>query len=559
MIGRLPFSRDAQRIRDYSLSTRLPALLLGLMGLLIIADALFGEQLTSASRAWIKAPLFYSERGRVIGFLLGLGLLHLAGSLKRGKRTAWVLVMLALAVTSIYLLTRSPVQWIPALIGGLLMCWLLITRRSYTAASNPTVVRNGLRLWLQVMIGVIVLGTVGLAAAGSDQDWLISSLIVLAAAGAWGYLLLALDSPLPAPPPASTEDRRRALQIIEDHGRTSQAHLALLNDKRYFFTPNGSVIAYTVSGRVALTLGDPIGPEDDAFDAIAAFKDFCNECDWMAAFCLTSTDYLAFYKRLGLKNLCLGHEGIIHLPSFTLKGNANKTIRKRYNRLSAQGYRIQIYEPPISEDLLEELRLVSDGWLEMARAGEKRFFLAWFDEGYIRDERIAVVRSPAGIVCAFTNLVPEYQLNEISIDLMRRRQVESGTMDFLFVSLFHWAREQRYETFNLGLSPLYGVGEGSEPSFLERTIRYLYHHGNFYDFKGLNGFKIKFHPTWTPQYLVYPGLLSLGMIGLAMARVNAGENETLWDYFCTRPKHIEHIDTNDLSLLLSEAQGEESG
>lgn len=585
MTNRSPIHLGARRIQAYSWGTQLAALLVGLLGLINVVWALFYGLPQALNSIMNSSPLLLAERGRLFNFLFGSALIFLAGGLRRKKRTAWVCVGLAVVTILPYHWVRLPERSAPALIGGGLLVWLAAAHGRYTTPSSPRAVRVGLRTWLQALLGVMLVGTVGLSPEGFELESsyrgavraavmfglffdpapqvvsgfkaLIANAIYITAAAAWGYLLLMLDSPLPAPPPPGAEKRRKAAQIVREYGRTSQAHLALLEDKRYFFTPGGSVVAFSVCGRVAVTLGDPIGPASDAAEAIALFTDFCARHDWLAAFCLTSSEHLDHYRKFGFRQLCMGHEGIVQLKPFTLRGNSNKTIRKRYNRLTASGYRVEIVDPPIADELLAELRSVSDEWLEMALAAEKRFFLAWFDETYVRNERIAVVRSPSGSVCAFTNLVPEYQLNEISIDLMRRRrQIESGTMDFLFVSLFLWARKQGYDTFNLGLSPLFGVGEGSSPTLLERGIRYMYHHGNFYDFKGLNGFKIKFRPTWTPQYLVYPGLLGLGWVGLAMARVNAGENETLWEYFRTRPKQIEHVDPNDLALMLSETQGD---
>ena len=315
------------------------------------------------------------------------------------------------------------------------------------------------------------------------------------------------------------------------------AHLTLLSDKHYFFSLGGSLVAYSVLKGVAIALGDPIGPAQDAEAAISGFCQFCRKSRWLPAFCLTSADYLEIYRRLGLRSLCLGHEGILDLDQFTLKGNANKTFRKRYNRLTDLGYRVKVIEPPIPEPVLDQLRQVSDEWLKMAHTAEKQFFLARFDDAYIRTERIAAVYTPQGGISAFVNLVPEYQANEVSIDLMRRRRhIESGTMDFLFVFLFLWARQQGYGSFNLGLSPLYGVGSKSGQPWIERIIHYAYQHGSFYDFKGLNGFKVKFHPRWEPQYLIYPGLLNLTRVGLTVAMVNAGDGETLWQYFRSRPK-----------------------
>ena len=102
------------------------------------------------------------------------------------------------------------------------------------------------------------------------------------------------------------------------------------------------------------------------------------------------------------------------------------------------------------------------------------------------------VSTTEGRIRAFANIVPEYQLNEITIDLMRHRQeIEPGTMDYLFVSLFEWAHSQGYATFNLGLSALYGVGEKTADPLPERTLHFIYTHINqFYNFKGCTNLKI---------------------------------------------------------------------
>jgi phosphatidylglycerol lysyltransferase len=114
-------------------------------------------------------------------------------------------------------------------------------------------------------------------------------------------------------------------------------------------------------------------------------------------------------------------------------------------------------------------------------------------------------------VSAFANIVPEYQRNEITIDLMRHRpQAEAGTMDFLFISLLEWAKTQGYETVSLGLSPLSGVGQSQDDPNVERALHYIYKNVNqFYNFKGLHAFKEKFHPCWQPRYLVYHNPASL--------------------------------------------------
>jgi phosphatidylglycerol lysyltransferase len=142
--------------------------------------------------------------------------------------------------------------------------------------------------------------------------------------------------------------------------------------------------------------------------------------------------------------------------------------------------------------LLHQIKPVSDEWLKMVQGSEKRFSLGWFDEAYLRESEIAVVHTPEGEISAFANILQEYQLNEVTIDMMRHRpSIENGTMDFLFISLLQHFKEQGYDSFNFGLSALAGVGDNSESRRLEKVLGYLYEHLNrFYNFQGLHAYKV---------------------------------------------------------------------
>jgi len=174
----------------------------------------------------------------------------------------------------------------------------------------------------------------------------------------------------------------------------------------------------------------------------------------------------------------------------------------------------------------------------MMHGSEKRFSLGWFDEDYIRYSPIGAVHTPEGWVSAFANIVPEYRINEITIDLMRHRhEIENGTMEFLFVSLFQWAMSQGYHGFNLGLSALSGVGEQTGDPVIEKVMHWIYEHVNqFYNFKGLHTFKEKFHPEWSPRYLIYPGATQLAQAWLAVVQANSGSDSLLFEYLKSRKR-----------------------
>jgi phosphatidylglycerol lysyltransferase len=151
----------------------------------------------------------------------------------------------------------------------------------------------------------------------------------------------------------------------------------------------------------------------------------------------------------------------------------------------------------------------------------------------MRSGQMAVVYTPEGKVSAFTNIVPEFQLNEITVDLMRREaNMASGTMDYLFVYLFLWAREQGFDSFNMGLCALSKLSGGGSMPIVDRALQYIYEYGSWiYHFKGIYEFKDKFHPRWMPQYLLYPSAFNLPAIWLAMVIANAGVDDFPWKYF----------------------------
>ena len=299
-----------------------------------------------------------------------------------------------------------------------------------------------------------------------------------------------------------------------------------MEDKRYYFSPGGSVIAYALVGRVALALGDPIGPHEDIPRTIDDFRSFCGLNDWTPAFYQVLPDYLDCYTQVGFNAVCIGHEGIVDWNNFSLQGKANKGLRSGYNRIKRIGYHSEIFEPPLSDELLATLRLISDEWLTNMHGTEKKFSLGWFDEEYVRSSQVIVIYNPHGEIEAFANILPEYQKHEIAIDLMRHTsEAEHGLMDFLFVELFVWAQEKGFETFSLGLSALSGIGEAPQDPAIERALHYIYEHVNqFYNFKGVHEFKEKFHPSWSPRYLIYPGLPGLPLVTIAMIRADSGDD-----------------------------------
>jgi phosphatidylglycerol lysyltransferase len=554
-----------QRIKTFSAgeqaqarvwNVRLAALLTALMGLINIFSAITPSLANRLSLLAQFSPLMVRRGGHLTAALAGFALLLLAGSLWRYKQVAWLLTLVTLVISIISHLVKG-LDYEEAILAAGLAGWLIYLRPHFHALSDIPSVKRGVQILTAALLFTLAYGGIGfylldrhfsvnfgLGAALRQTMVMFTQFydpglepltgfgryfagsIYIVGAITLGYALLMLIRPVLLRQAATPEEQTQARAIVEAHGHSSLARMTLFEDKAYWFSPGGSVVAYAAKGRAAVALGDPIGPPEDAVAAIAGFKEYCTRNDWQPAFYQTLPDYLEHYRAAGFKTFCVGHEGMVDLATFTTAGGHNKSLRSAVNRLTKLGHRTEIHQPPLADELLAELREISDEWLTMMHGREKRFSLGWFDDDYIRHAPVMAIHTPEGLISAFANIVPEYQRNEITADLMRRRpDVEGGTMDFLFVSFFEWAKEQGFDSFNLGLSPLSGVGEHPDDPAAERALHYIYEHVNqFYNFKGLHEFKEKFHPHWSPRYLIYPGPASLPAVAMALNQASTGDD-----------------------------------
>jgi phosphatidylglycerol lysyltransferase len=540
------FSHFLARVRLYlgTWGVRIVALLTAGMGLINLFSAL-----TPALRARLAliestVPLAVRHGGRVTAALAGFALFMLAGSLWRRKRTAWLVTIILLAISVITNMIKG-LDYEDAILAFGLMLLLMVMRPSFHANTDRPSLRQGLLVLVASFVFTLIYGAVGfylldrhfsvkfglLAALQQTVTLFISFTnpglepttgfglyfiysIYIIGLTTITYALIMLIRPVLVRLPATREEHERAEKIVSAFGQTALAHPALFDDKSYFFSPGGSVIAYAARGRGAMALGDPIGPADDAPPTINAFRDYCVRNDWVLAFASVLPDHLSAYQKAGFDNVCIGYEAIVPLEMFSLEGSENKNVRNAVSKLVRLGYRAEIHQPPLNNHLLHELRTISDAWLTMRKGGEMHFADGWFDDTYIRNSPVYAVHDPDGNLIAFANLVTEYQNNEITIDLMRRfPEVESGTMEFLFASMLEWAKGQGYKTFSLGLSPISGVGADPGDPRVEKALHAIAEaFSRFYNFKGLRAFKEKFHPNWEPRYLIYPGASSLAVV-----------------------------------------------
>lgn len=493
----------------------------------------------SMRMAWLEdfLPLPVVEISHFLGSLAGLGLLLLSRGLQQRLDAAYFLTAVLLSAGIFFSLLKGldyeEAIALTLMLGALLPCRPHFYRKSSLISERfaPT--------WI-VTIALVLLGSVWLGLFShkhveySTELWWHFSLsgdaprFLRATVGVLGVALFFASAKLLRPAPLepalpNTADLEKAHAIIKE-SPMALAYLALLGDKALLFSERGtSYIMYGIEGRSWVALGDPVGPEKEMAELVWQFHEMCDRHGGWTVFYQIDRQHLHLYLDLGLTLLKLGEEARVPLGTFSLEGGSRKSLRHIYHRMEKEGCAFEVIPSENITSLLAEFKNISDTWLTEKNTREKRFSLGFFDAEYLKRFPAGIVRKDGKII-AFANIWTGAQKEELSIDLMRYLpEAPSGVMDFLFVHLMLWGKQEGYRWFNLGTAPLSGLENRPLAPLWNRIGSLIFRYGeHFYNFQGLRGYKEKFDPRWEPKYLASPGGLFLPRILTDIAALIAG-------------------------------------
>ena len=482
-------------------------------------------------------PLGIIEASHFLGSIAGAALLLLSQGLARRLDAAWVLTTAAAAAgIAASLLKGADYEEATALAFVLVALWRARPAFDRRAAYFDTRFTAGWALAVAGAIGASI--WLGLFAfkhvAYSNELWWQfelhgeASRFLRASVGAAVAVLLFAVSRIVAP--ARHEVHEPADAEIEAAGAiaasqtSATAYLVYLRDKAVLFDEQRrGFIMYGIEGRTWVALGDPVGPADSHTTLIRLFLERCDDYAATPVFYEIRKESLHEYADFGLTFVKLGEEAVVDLSQFCLEGSRGKPLRHALRHLENHGVSCRVLGAAEIPTVLEELRAVSDDWLEHKAGGEKGFSLGFFRPDYVARFPVAVAEH-AGRIVAYATLWPGPQAIELSVDLMRYRQeAPNGVMEGLIVYVMRWGKEHGYRSFSLGMAPLSGFERSPVAPLWTRLGSFLYAHGEtFYNFQGLRAYKDKFHPTWQSRYLAYPGGLTLPRTLADVAALIAG-------------------------------------
>jgi len=308
-------------------------------------------------------------------------------------------------------------------------------------------------------------------------------------------------------------DLERAVQLVMAQDN-ADANLVRMGDKRLMFSESGKAfIMYGIQGRSWIALFDPVGPQEEKADLVWRFVEEARAQGGRAVLYQISPGLLSHCVDAGLRAFKLGELAIVDLSHFDLKGSRLAALRQAINKGVREGLEFSVIEQPDVMTHVEELRRVSDAWLEDHNTREKTFSLGAFRDDYVSAQPVAILRKDGRIV-AFATLSLTDTKYEGTVDLMRFMPgAPKGSMDFLFVKIMEYLRDAGYGHFNLGMAPLSGMSTREAALAWDRIGSVVFEHGErFYNFKGLKAFKSKFQPAWEPRYLAVAGGVSPAIV-----------------------------------------------
>ncbi|MEO6932224.1 MAG: phosphatidylglycerol lysyltransferase domain-containing protein, partial [Chitinophagaceae bacterium] len=528
-----------------------PAILIFLLGLVNILSALTPPIRQRMQLLTHYIPVDTTQASNMLVLLMGVLLLVTAVFLVQGLRNAWLIALIISGLSCISHLTKA-LDWEEASLSLFVTLVLIFTFKQYRLRINSKLMNLGIVTALSVFGGVLVFGTIAyyfLQKRHFDIDFTwkqsieysIKSFFLLnnnelhpvtrfgkeflmfmhvLAIVTWVFFFYTFIRPVIQKSSSDAADYDQAQQILSQFGNSAVDYFKVYDDKEIFFSEEEEgFISYRVAGGFAIVLEEPVCSEGNKIPILEAFNAHCQKLGLKIAFYRVDEDSMYYFELLKMKKLLIGQEAVMSISDFSLEGKDKKSLRNGLNSLSKKGYSTHLFKAPLSTDLMEELKAVSDEWLSSYEKKEVVFSQGLFHRKFIKKNDIIGIRDFDDKLVAFLNIIPDYAPEECTYDLIRKtRDAPGGCMDALIVELAKYGKDHGFQYINLGLVPMAGIV--NPESAAERVVKFAYEKiKRFQHYQGLHDFKSKYASQWQNKYLVYQNDFDLVQLPGALSRV----------------------------------------
>lgn len=495
------------------------AVLIFFAGILLLFSEALPAQIEGILLIADIVPLSLIESSSLLSSMIGVLLLILANGLWKRVDGAYLLSVVILFLGSIFSILKG-LNYIESGILFAIFLLLLPQRKHFYRKSsllNQSFSRDNIIAIAVVVLSFIWLGLFAHEHVEYSQELLwqfgtnmhvsrflrsvVGISVVLAIFGIM-RLLGGSSKDLRLPDEGEMDKTKEIIRTSTD----TNGNLVLLEDKYVLFNEERTTfLMYGISGKSWVCMGDPIGNSKNVKELIWDFHEMANLHQGWTVFYEVSEKYIPYYLDIGLTLIKIGEEARVQLSEFSLEGSAGKDFRYSVKRMEKDGYHFEIMQPEDIPAHIEELKSISDAWLETKSTKEKSFSMGSFKTEYLTNFPLAIIKK-GDQIAAFANIWVAANKEEMAIDLMRYDPAISNTaMEYLFTKLMLWGKENGFRCFSLGMSPLSGLENRTLAPLWNKIGSTIFTHGEyFYNFKGLRAYKEKFNPIWEPRYIALP-------------------------------------------------------
>ncbi len=534
-----------------------PAVLIFLLGVVNILSAVTPPIRERVRLLRQYLPMDTIHASNLLVLLMGLLLVVTAAFLVRGLRNAWLIALIVSLLSGITHLTKA-LDWEEASIAFFIVVVLLATYKQYRLKNNPKLLNIGIITAVTVFLGVILFETIGfyfidVKHFGIDFSWKqsigysIKSFFLLQnselfpitrfgqeflicvnvlSVCTWVFFFYTFIRPYINHADSNKDTNlEEAEALLTQYGSSSVDYYKLYDDKLIFISDEyEGFISYRIANGFAVVLEEPVCAEDDKVNVLQEFDKQCKKMGLKPAFYRVDEDSMYYFENLKKKSLLIGQEAVMDIKQFTLEGKDKKSLRNALNSLSKKGYATTLYPAPLSDELILELKAVSDEWLLTYDKKEAVFSQGSFEIKELKKHHVIAIRDNEKRVVAFLNIIPDYAPDECTYDLIRKTEdAPGGCMDALIIALRDYGKQQGLQWLNLGMVPMSGIDEPD--STAERVVKFAYEKiKRFQHYQGLRDFKEKYATQWLNKYLVYENDFDLIQLPAALSKVMRPHN-----------------------------------
>ena len=521
--------------------------LLGVVNILSVITPPIAGRLRLLSRF---IPVESINATNLFVLLTGFILLVTSAYLIRGQRNAWLLAMI-LSVVSLFGHMFKALDYEEAMLAASVLLILAVSAKEYRLKSNPKLVQLGFVSVILVFAAVWVFGFVGFyfldkkefgfsfttwqSLKLSAQNFILIGeddlfpktrfahefirLMHTLGFMAWGFLAFVILKPILNRKRFLDSPGERAKRLLERYGNSPVDYFKIDPDKLLFFSDEADgFVSYRISSGFAVVLEEPVCAEENKVIILREFDTHCRKMGLKTAFYRVDENSISYFQFLKKRKLLIGQEAILEIEKFSLEGRDKKSLRNGLNSLQKKGFVTTIMKAPLSAELVAEMKLVSDEWLQGYNKKELAFSQGMFSSK-IATHDVIVVRDAEQKLKAFLDIIPDFAPDEVTYDLIRKTMdAPGGCMDALIIELTNYAKQKGAKYLNLGLVPLTGMEEPDTTA--EQLMNYAYRKlKRFRHYSGLRNFKEKYASIWHNKYLVYESDFDLLQLPMALNKV----------------------------------------